>query len=108
MSMSSETYSEDDFSPSSSSGEDHSDYEAVYEGDDVDAESAVGRATAENKEVVGQHTASVWDDEIQPYQDEPLADAEWISAYRARRQKVIETNERMERCLARNDPEETW
>ncbi len=105
MSLSSETYYEDDFSPSSSSGED---YKAVYEGNDADAESTVGCATAENKELVGQHTASIWDDEMQPYQDEPLADGELISAYRARRQRVIETNERMERCLARNDPEETW
>ena len=52
----------DDFSTSSSRGADHSDYEAVYEDDDVDIESAVGRATAENGNV-GQITDSVWDGE---------------------------------------------
>ena len=62
ISISSETYSGDDFSTSSSSGADHSDYEAVYEDDDVDIESAVGRATAENGNV-GQITDSVWDGE---------------------------------------------
>ncbi len=69
------------------SGEDHAYNEAVSEG-----KSAVDCAT----------------DEIEPYQEEPLADAKWISAYRARRQRLMEINKRMERHLARHDPEETW
>ena len=90
----------------SSSSADETDYEAEIEDDFDDlGQQGLGQVERQNQ-VVGFE--DMWDDELEPYQDEPLADEQWIADYQRRRQRREELNEQMQRRFRGDEPEETW
>ena len=94
-------------SSSSSSCADEIDYEAEIEGDfDELGQQGLGQVPRQNQQ--GVNFEEIWDDELEPYQDEPLADEQWIAEYQRRRERQAEINVQMERRLRGDEPEETW
>ena len=91
-------------SSSSLSSANETDYEAEI--DDIDElDEGLGQLHRQNQ---GDNFEDVWDDELEPYQDEPLADEQWIADYQRRRQRREEQNEQMQRRFRGDEPEETW
>ena len=89
---------------SSFSSADETDYETEIE-DDFDEfgqDEGLGQAERQYQWV---RIEDMWDDELEPYQDEPLADEQWIAQYQRRRQRREEINEQMQRRV--DEPEET-
>ncbi len=87
---------------SSSSSGDETDYEA-----EIDDFDALGQGQAERPNN-GVGVEGVWDDELQPYQDEPLADDQWILEYERRREQHTVLDEKMQHRLRGEEPEEAW
>eukprot|EP00794_Sanderia_malayensis_P008419 gene8418-9319_t len=53
-----------------------------------------------------ENNTDAFGNELLPYQDEPLADEEWVNEYRERKNRVVEQDARMERRLHRQEYEQ--
>ena len=89
---------------SSFSSADETDYETEIEDDfdELGPDEGLGQAERQYQWV---GIEDMWDDELEPYQEEPLADEQWIAQYQRRRQRREEINEQMQRRV--DEPEET-
>ena len=63
--------------------------------------------------VAGRKTRNIsvenfWDDELEPYQDEPSGDKQWLADYERRRQKRGKIDEQMQHRFSGDDHEVIW